>query len=1027
MFDNGAEKGASLSEHTILVGCSSNMKYLVELLFLVVAIHQTTGTNCGCAFEISHSRKTYRSLESGNTVSFVCIEGYESSSVSSVTKTCDSSGSWSADTMTCDPVDCSAPAQAPENTLVNAPLTTFMELATYTCNPGYEFADADTAPRTRTCLSDKTWSTESIPPCERISCPAATAPANAYIHVDGGSQYGDTVTLKCSTGYEFDPGTGEVESVDRTCQDDKTWSTEPFVCQRVTCPTPIVPENAEFTSSEGNEFEDKVVVACLTGYEYNAGSTVEYECQADRTWIEPAIDCQRVSCGALIVPDNAQVSNGGTNFESEQVFTCEEGHEDPVLFITTITRLCQANKSWSGQELVCERVKCPAVNAPENTEVDVIGEVLYEGEVVITCIAGHEDNTGSAPLTSITRTCQSDKTLTPGAIDCQIVSCGELPVPDHAQQTSSTGTTFGSEKVHTCNQGYEDTGMSSTTTRACEANKGWSGQTLDCQIVSCGELPVPDNAQQTSSTGTTFGSEKVHTCNEGYEDAGMSPTTTRVCEANKGWSGQALDCQRVKCPAVIAPENTEVDVIGEVLYEGEVVITCIAGHEDNTGSAPLTSITRTCQSNKTLTPGAIDCQRVKCPAVIAPENTEVDVIGEVLYEGEVVITCIAGHEDNTGSAPLTSITQTCQSNKTLTPGAIDCQRVKCPAVIAPENTEVDVIGEVLYEGEVVITCIAGHEDNTGSAPLTSITRTCQSDKTLTPGAIDCQIVDCGDPPEHTGASTPSFSTTTFESEATYTCESTDRSYTLTCQANKDWDGEYTPCIDVNCGEAGDVANANLAQGYGTNYQSKAHYTCIDGYESTGATLQKTCTDTGVWSNEDIVCSPVTCESDPPSVAHATKDRVHDKTFNTKVNYHCAIGYEAVQNGTDMTISSTCGADKNWAAATPLSSCTIKVCDNASKTLASAALVSVAKREYGSEITYNCTNKAEQFVLKCNDRKKWDGRNTCNDAEAKRSTEDNTGTTTGAVFGGVATMGASGALAYLARSRLSSSGPLIHPC
>lgn len=85
-----------------------------------------------------------------------------------------------------------------------------------------------------------------------------------------------------------------------------------------------MPENAEFTSNEGNEFEDKVVVACLTGYEYNAGSTVEYECQADRTWIEPAIDCQRKILD--IYTNNVKIKLATTGNFEDYTLLCGQKH-----------------------------------------------------------------------------------------------------------------------------------------------------------------------------------------------------------------------------------------------------------------------------------------------------------------------------------------------------------------------------------------------------------------------------------------------------------------------------------------------------------------------------------------------------------------------------------------------------------------------------------------------------------------------------------------------------------------------------
>lgn len=60
--------------------------------------------------------------------------------------------------------------------------------------------------------------------------------------------------------------------------------------------------------------------------------------------------------------------------------------------------------------------------------------------------------------------------------------------------------------------------------------------------VSCSGLSAPANGQVLLS-GTTFGSVATYTCNNGYSLVGSS---TRSCQSNGQWSGDAPSCSR-KC------------------------------------------------------------------------------------------------------------------------------------------------------------------------------------------------------------------------------------------------------------------------------------------------------------------------------------------------------------------------------------------------------------------------------------------------------------------------------------------------
>ena len=114
----------------------------------------------------------------------------------------------------------------PENGIVDASNTTFMNTATYTCNTGYNL----TGDTTRTCQANRTWSGTAA--CTRklivfmipliylyiaVDCGSLSDPGNGIVDASN-TTFMNTATYTCNTGYNL---TGDTT---RTCQANGTWS-----------------------------------------------------------------------------------------------------------------------------------------------------------------------------------------------------------------------------------------------------------------------------------------------------------------------------------------------------------------------------------------------------------------------------------------------------------------------------------------------------------------------------------------------------------------------------------------------------------------------------------------------------------------------------------------------------------------------------------------------------------------------------------------------------------------------------------
>ncbi|XP_060578166.1 uncharacterized protein LOC132735247 [Ruditapes philippinarum] len=139
--------------------------------------------------------------------------------INTSTVQCHIQGVW--EEKACTPKDCGQPTT--ENgfaTLLDSSNTTYMALATVTCNEGYETNTLHVK-----CQSDATWSAGN---CAKISCGSLPSIANgvATLSLPGSNLYLDTATLECNYGYTATPATFK-------CLSSKSWEYSHCACMPI--------------------------------------------------------------------------------------------------------------------------------------------------------------------------------------------------------------------------------------------------------------------------------------------------------------------------------------------------------------------------------------------------------------------------------------------------------------------------------------------------------------------------------------------------------------------------------------------------------------------------------------------------------------------------------------------------------------------------------------------------------------------------------------------------------------------------
>ncbi|XP_065916128.1 adhesion G protein-coupled receptor E2-like isoform X2 [Dysidea avara] len=246
---------------------------------------------------------------------------------------------------------------------------------------------------------------------------------------------------------------------------------------RISCPSFTAPNNGMIDCT-GNMFEDTCTFSCDHGYELSGSKTLT--CQSDQTWNGTDVMCTPVSCQQFTTaPNNGIINCTGNIFEDTCTFSCNQGYE----LSGSEKRTCQSYKFWNGTKVMCTKVSCPSLTAPNNGMINCTGN-MFEDTCTFSCDQGYELS-GSE-----TRTCQSNTTWNGTDVMCTPVSCQQLATAPNNGMIDCTGNMFEDTCTFSCDQGYE---LNGSENRTCRSDKIWSGTEAMCTKVSCPSLTAPNN------------------------------------------------------------------------------------------------------------------------------------------------------------------------------------------------------------------------------------------------------------------------------------------------------------------------------------------------------------------------------------------------------------------------------------------------------------------------------------------------------------------------------------------------------
>eukprot|EP00105_Crassostrea_gigas_P038809 XP_019922957.1 PREDICTED: sushi, von Willebrand factor type A, EGF and pentraxin domain-containing protein 1 [Crassostrea gigas] len=165
---------------------------------------------------------------------------------------------------------------------------------------------------------------------------------------------GDNVTYTCKNGHRLAAG-----NLTRICQENGSWSGEEPICKPCTVATfnASTTDAQYFQPNDSLNVGDNVTYTCKRGHRLAAGNLTRI-CQENGSWSgeEPICKpCTVATFNASTTDAEYFQPNDTLNVGDNVTYTCKRGHR---LAAGNLTRICQENGSWTGEEPYCKRCKC---------------------------------------------------------------------------------------------------------------------------------------------------------------------------------------------------------------------------------------------------------------------------------------------------------------------------------------------------------------------------------------------------------------------------------------------------------------------------------------------------------------------------------------------------------------------------------------------------------------------------------------------------------------------------------------------
>nr|XP_045755079.1 CUB and sushi domain-containing protein 2 [Mirounga angustirostris] len=714
------------------------------------------------------------------------------------------------------------------------------------------------------------------------------------------------------------------------------------------CSLPRAPLHGFLLGQPSTQPGGSVHFGCNTGYRLVGHSMAicTRHPQGYYLWSEAIPLCQALSCGLPEAPKNGMVFGKEYTVGTKAVYSCSEGYH--LQAGAEATAECLETGLWSNHNVPpqCVPVTCPDVSSisVEHGRWRLIFETQYQfqAQLMLICDPGYY-YTGQRVIR-----CQANGKWSLGNSmpTCQIISCGELPIPPSGHRIG-TLSVYGATAIFSCNSGYTLVG---SRVRECMANGLWSGSEVRCLAGHCG-TPEPIVNGNVNGENYSYRGSVVYQCDAGFRLIGMS---VRICQQDHLWSGKTPFCVPITCGHPGNPINGLTQ--GNQFNLNDVVkFVC------NPGYVAEGATRSQCLSSGQWSDMLPTCRIINCTDPGHQENSirQVRASGPHRFSYGTTVSYQCNHGFYLLGTPVLS----CQGDGTWDRPRPQCLLVSCGHPGSPPHALMS--GDSFTVGAVVRYSCTGKRTLVGNA-----TRMCGLDGHWTGSLPHCSGTSmgiCGDPgiPAHgirLGDSFAPGSLMRFSCEAGHTLRGSSE---RTCQANGSWSGMQPECGVISCGNPGTPSNARVMFSDGLGFSSSVVYECREGYYAMGL-LSRHCSVNGTWTGSDPECTVINC-GDPGIPANGLR-LGNDFRYNKTVMFQCVPGYMMESHRVSVL---SCTKDRTWNGTKPV--CKAIICKPPQ--LIPNGKVVGSDFMWGSSVSYACLEGYQlslPAVLTCEGNGSWTG-------------------------------------------------------
>uniref|UniRef100_A0A3B5LXI6 Uncharacterized protein n=1 Tax=Xiphophorus couchianus TaxID=32473 RepID=A0A3B5LXI6_9TELE len=388
---------------------------------------------------------------------FSCEAGYNL--IGSAERTCLHNSSWSGTQPVCQAVSCGNPGTPAHGRIVFSDGITFGSSVAYSCWEGFKTSGLTT----RHCTTNGTW-TGQAPDCTVISCGDPGPIANG-IYLGREFTFNHTVAYRCNPGHLMEPAGRNVLS----CTKDGTWNQTKPSCRVIQCGHPPQVLNGKVEGTD-DSWGSSVSYSCFQGYQMSIPAVLT--CEGNGTWTGDIPQCLPVLCGDPGSPGEGFREGNIFSYGSEVRFYCHS----PYVLVGSATRLCQADRIWSGHQPTCID---PTFNSCRDPGTPAYGiPIMAQGFQVGSKIS-FKCRKNYHILGSTTRTCLENLTWSGTQPECIAHSCRQPETPSNVDVRAMDLPTLGYTLIYMCQEGFYLSGGSEH--RTCKSDGRWTGKPPLCK------------------------------------------------------------------------------------------------------------------------------------------------------------------------------------------------------------------------------------------------------------------------------------------------------------------------------------------------------------------------------------------------------------------------------------------------------------------------------------------------------------------------------------------------------------------